>query len=48
LETSKKEIDENFHKQIKALTESNHEELEGKRNDYSQKMLEDAARYQQL
>ena len=48
LETSKQEINDNFDKQIKALAEQNHDELEAKRNDYSQKMLEDAARYQQL
>lgn len=35
-------------KQIKQLEEAQHEELEAKRNEYSQKMLEDAARYQEL
>ena len=48
LETRKAEIEEDFEKQIRALEEQNNEELEARRNEYSQKMLEDAARYQQL
>ena len=46
LETSKAELEEDFEKQIRALEEQNNEELEARRNEYSQKMLEDAARYQ--
>ena len=34
--------------QIKALVEKNQQELDENRNAYSQKMLEDAARFQEL
>jgi len=41
-------MEEAFEKQIKQLEEQQHEELEARRNEYSQKMLEDAARYNDL
>ena len=41
-------MEETFEKQIKSLEEQQHEELEARRNEYSQKMLEDAARYNDL
>ena len=48
LEANKAEIEDQFEKQLKLQAEENHQELEQKRNEYSQKMLEDAARYQTL
>ena len=39
---------ENFEKQLKNLEEENQQEIEARRNEYSQRMLEDAARYQTL
>ena len=45
LEANKAEIEDQFEKQLKLQAEENHQELEQKRNEYSQKMLEDAARY---
>ena len=48
LKTGSQDMEENYKKQIKQLEEAQHEELEAKRNEYSQKMLEDAARYQEL
>ena len=41
-------MEEEFEKAIKKLAEQQHEELESKRNEYNQKMLEDATRYQEL
>ena len=41
----KQDIEQNYERQMKQLEETNHEELEARRNEYSQKMLEDAARY---
>ena len=46
--TGKQDIERNYLKQIKQQEEQYHEELEARRNEYSQKMLEDAARYQEL
>jgi len=48
MEGSRNEIEEQFDKQIKLLSEENHQEMEARRNEYSQRMLEDAARYQTL
>ena len=48
LEASKNELEEQFEKQLKLQAEENHQELEARRNEYSQRMLEDAARYQTL
>ena len=48
LENSKNEIEDQFEKQLKLQAEENHQELEARRNEYSQRMLEDAARYQTL
>ena len=48
LEASKNEIEDQFEKQLKLQAEENHQELEARRNEYSQRMLEDAARYQTL
>ena len=45
LMTNKADIEENYEKQIRALTEQQHEELEQKRSEYSTKMLEDASKY---
>lgn len=45
LQTNKTTMEENFDKQIKALDQAHNEEIEARRNEYSQKMLEDAARY---
>ena len=42
------ENQDNFKKSLIVLEELNNNELEEKRNEYSQKMLEDAARYQEL
>ena len=39
---------ENREKQLKILAEQQHEELEARRNEYNQKMLEDASRYDEL
>lgn len=41
-------MEETFDKQIKTLEDDQHEQLEARRNEYSQKMLEDAARYNDL
>lgn len=48
LNTNKADIEENYEKQIRALAEQQHEELEKKRSEYSTKMLEDASKYQEL
>lgn len=48
LNTNKADIEENYEKQIRALAEQQHEELEQKRSEYSTKMLEDASKYQEL
>lgn len=48
LEASKNEIEDQFEKQLKLLADENHQEMEARRNEYSQRMLEDAARYQTL
>ena len=48
LEANKNEIEDQFEKQLKVQQEENHQELEARRNEYSQRMLEDAARYQTL
>lgn len=48
LTLQKKTMEEDFEKQIKELAEQQNEELESKRSEYSQKMLEDATRYQEL
>lgn len=48
LYTTIKEFKKSYALQIKQQEEQQHEELEAKRNEYSQKMLEDAARYQEL
>ena len=48
LVASKNEIEDQFEKQLKQQAQDNHQELEGCRNDYSQRMLEDAARYQTM
>ena len=48
LEASKNEIEDQFEKQLRLTAEENHHELEARRNEYSQRMLEDAARYQTL
>ena len=45
LDNAKNENDEAFDKEIKEISERYHIELEEKKNQYSQKMLEDAARY---
>lgn len=45
LNTNKADIEENYEKQIRSLTEQQHEELEQKRSEYSTKMLEDASKY---
>jgi hypothetical protein len=41
-------MEDNYEKQLKLLQEQQHEELEARRNEYNQKMLEDAARYTEL
>ena len=41
-------MEENFEKEINDLGEKHKVELEEKKNQYSQRMLEDAARYQNL
>ena len=41
----KKTLSQDFEKQINDLEEHNKEELEQRKNEYSAKMLEDAARY---
>ena len=41
-------MEELFEKEIKDIGEKHHLELEDKKNQYSQRMLEDAARYQTL
>ena len=41
-------MEEDFEKQIKDLAEKQNEEIEQKRSEYSQKMLDDATRYQEL
>lgn len=38
-------MEEDFEKQIKDLAEKQNEEIEQKRSEYSQKMLDDATRY---
>ena len=48
LEATKSEIQEKFQKELKLQAEENQQELEARRNEYSQRMLEDAARYQTL
>ena len=48
LEASKNEIEDQFEKSLKTQAEDNHYQLEEKRNEYSKKMLEDAAEYQAL
>lgn len=48
LNNSKIEMEEGFDKQIKQLEEQMQQELEHLRNEYSQRMLADAANYQQL
>jgi hypothetical protein len=48
LSHNKKQMEEQFEKQIKELSEQQNEEIEQKRSEYSQKMLEDATRYQEL
>lgn len=48
LYTAKQDMEENYEKQLKLLQEQQHEELEARRNEYNQKMLEDAARYNEL
>ena len=45
LTTTNRELEENFEKQIKRLAEEQRAQLDEKRNEYSQKMLEDAANY---
>ena len=41
-------MEDTFTKELKENEERYHHELEEKKNQYSQKMLEDAARYQTL
>ena len=41
LTTTNRELEENFEKQIKRLAEEQRAQLDEKRNEYSQKMLED-------
>ena len=48
LTIQKKQMEEDFEKQIKDLAEKQNEEIEQKRSEYSQKMLDDATRYQEL
>lgn len=45
LTIQKKQMEEDFEKQIKDLAEKQNEEIEQKRSEYSQKMLDDATRY---
>ena len=48
MEASKNEIDDKFIRDLKIQDEQNHQELEERRNEYSQRMLNDAAEYQRL
>ena len=48
LNSQKQDMIENREKQLKILAEQQHEELEARRNEYNQKMLEDASRYDEL
>jgi hypothetical protein len=41
-------MEDDFEKQIKDLAEKQSEEVEQKKSEYSQKMLDDATRYQEL
>ena len=41
-------MEENYENQIKLLMEQQQEELENRKNEYSLKMLDDAARYNEL
>lgn len=38
-------MEEDYEKQLKELAEKQNEEIEQKRSEYSQKMLDDATRY---
>ncbi len=45
LTIQKKQMEEDFEKQINELIEKQNEEIEQKKSEYSQKMLDDATRY---
>jgi hypothetical protein len=45
LEENKKEADNNIENKRKDLLDKQQEEIERKRNEYSQKMLEDSGRF---
>lgn len=45
---NKRDAENIAEEQIKALEEKNQQELDENRNNYSQKMLEDAAKFQEL
>jgi len=45
MERTRAEIEDQFTKQLKAQHEQNQAEMEARRNEYSQQMLEDAAKY---
>ena len=48
LNIQKKQMEEDYEKQIKELAEKQNEEIEQKRSEYSQKMLDDATRFNEL
>ena len=48
MERAKNEIEEQFDKQLKMQHDQNQAEMEARRNEYSQAMLTDAAKYQTL
>lgn len=48
LMAQKNDSEETYEKQLKLLAEQQHEELELKRTEYNNKMLDDAERYQIL
>lgn len=48
LNENKRDKENAFEERIKNLAEDNQRELEDNRNQYSQKMLEDAAKFQEL